>query len=89
MISIKGFESRDKEELKKTAAKLGQRLHQIRKTNDLTQKEMAVSLDLNPMTYSRYENGARIPDADICARIVTKYRVDPAWLLLGNLNAGS
>jgi transcriptional regulator with XRE-family HTH domain len=83
-ISVRGFASRDKESLKKVTIQFGQRLHQIRIDNKLTQKEIAKSLHLNAMTYSRYENGTRIPDADICAQIVLTYGIDPAWLLFGD-----
>ena len=81
---IKGFSSRDSVELKRVTIEFGHRLLAVRIKNALTQKEMAVSLSLNPMTYSRYENGDRIPDADICAQVVSLYGVDPTWLLFGD-----
>lgn len=87
-IHILGATNRDSDRLKTVAIQFGQRLKYIRTENTLTQKEMAASLHLNLLTYGRYENGTRLPDADICAQIVMKYRVDSAWLLFGDSAEG-
>lgn len=83
-IQIKGFVSRDTDSLKKAAIAFGLRLRKIRVDNGMTQKEMAESLNLNAMTYSRYEKGDRIPDAVMCATIISLYNVDAMWLLFGD-----
>jgi transcriptional regulator with XRE-family HTH domain len=74
--------------VKQNTLQLGQRLREVRKTQKLTQTEFAAELLLNTTTYKRYENGSRIPDADVCASIVEKYRVDPSWLLFGKSTEG-
>ena len=88
-VQIKGFASRDNHALKKVAESFGQRLRKIRIDNRLTVKEIAGSLHLNAMTFSRYESGTRIPDADICAQICILYGVDASWLLFGDLIEGN
>lgn len=66
------------------AIRMGQRLRKIRISYRLTQAEMASSLGIASMTYNRYEWGWRMPDAEFCAAVVKKYKVDASWLLFGN-----
>ena len=48
-----------------------------------TQKEFSRSLKVSQSSYSLYEQGQRIPDADILYRICDLYKVDAHWLLMG------
>lgn len=85
---MKGATHRDGDRLKTMSIEFGQRLRFIRTEHNLTQKEMGASINLSLLSYGRYENGTRMPDADVCAQIVLKYRVDPSWLLFGDAAEG-
>jgi transcriptional regulator with XRE-family HTH domain len=82
-IHIKGATSRNKDRLREMAAALGARLCRVRTAYKLTQREVAEKLDMNLMSYTRYESGNRIPDADFCAQFSAKFKVNTAWLLYG------
>jgi len=48
-----------------------------------TQLDFSELLGLSKNTYSRYERGARIPDADFLKTVCLKLQVNPGWLLFG------
>ncbi len=83
-IHIKGATSRNKDRLREMAAALGARLCRVRTACKLTQREVAEKLDMNLMSYTRYETGNRIPDADFCAQFSATFKVNTAWLLYGS-----
>lgn len=82
-IHLKGATKRDRDRLREMAESLGARLCRVRTSYKLTQKEVAAKLEMNKMTYGRYESGSRMPDADFCARFAAKFRVNTSWLLFG------
>jgi len=57
-----------------------QRLIDLRKSRNLTQSEMAKILDVARTTYSSYEQGRRMPDADIQNRIADYFDVTLDYL---------
>ena len=76
----------------------GENLKRIRKERRMTQEEMAEKLHTSKQVISRYENGQRIPRADVAARyaetlnvplssLISERTVIPAEILeaLGNM----
>lgn len=61
---------------------VGQRLESIRLEARQTKRAFAKSLDLNDVTYGRYESGQRL-DIDVICNISKLHGVSLDWLLLG------
>lgn len=62
---------------------VGERLSEIRSDERLTQQQFANALGLPLRTYQNYERGERPITKDLIIALISKYRVHPAWLLLG------
>ncbi len=54
---------------------LGENIKRIRESCGLTQKQLAEMLDISPSAVGMYEQGRRIPDADMLSRICGALRV--------------
>jgi transcriptional regulator with XRE-family HTH domain len=63
------------------AKALGERIEAARAGESAA--DFAASIGIHKNTLSRYENGSRVPDARLLARICERKRLSPAWLLLG------
>jgi len=61
--------------------KLGARIKEIRKKNNLTQNDFGKLFNLNDSTISLYESNKRTPEYDILVRIADKFNVTTDWLL--------
>jgi len=48
-----------------------------------TQLAFAQSLNIAKSTLIRYENGDRLPDAEVIARICERHHIDYTWLITG------
>ncbi len=62
---------------------IGERLKVVRKTLDLSQKEMADRLGIATSTYQYYERGERDVPAYLIYRLAALFEVSPVWLLTG------
>lgn len=61
--------------------KIGRRIKQLRTDRSLTQKDLSQSLNLTPKMISFYENGERIPPADILIKLADIFEVSTDYLL--------
>ena len=61
--------------------KLGQRLKELREENGLTQKELSTQLEINSVTYLRYEKAQRTPPLEFLVKIAKFYGVSIDYLL--------
>lgn len=61
---------------------VGQRLESIRLEARQTKRAFATSLDLNDVTYGRYESGQRL-DIDVICQISELHGISLDWLLMG------
>lgn len=59
----------------------GNRLSELRKQNNLTQKELAEKFDLTPKAISFYELGQREPDIDTVIKLAEFFHVTTDYLL--------
>lgn len=57
------------------------RLSQLRAESGLSQSKLAKQLEISPATIGYYENGDRLPDIDIVARIASFFDVTADYLL--------
>ncbi len=60
---------------------LGKRLKELREELNLTQKELADKLGLNPVTYLRYEKSQREPSLLILAEMAKFFGVSVDYLI--------
>ncbi len=60
---------------------LGKRLKELREDMKLTQKEVAIRLGLNPVSYLRYEKSQREPSLLILAQMAKFFEVTTDYLL--------
>ena len=60
---------------------LGKRLKELREERKLTQKELANILNINSVTYLRYEKAQREPPLSVIADIANFYDVSVDYLL--------
>lgn len=60
---------------------LGERLKELRQEKNLTQKELAFALNLNPVTYLHYEKSQREPPLNILADMAKYFGVSTDYLL--------
>ena len=56
-------------------SKLGTRLKELRKLNNLNQEYVASQLDISRQAYSHYETGRNIPPAETLVKLAQLYRV--------------
>ena len=59
------------------------KLRELMDRNNLTQQELADSIELSRQTVQKYLKGVCFPEADILARIATQYGVSIDYLVLG------
>lgn len=58
-----------------------ERLRELRKDNDLTQKEIADYLGIDQRVYSNYEIGIRALPIEHLIRLCKYYKVSSDWIL--------
>lgn len=58
-----------------------ERLKELRKYNDISQKEIANKLEISQQHYSMYENGKRILNAEQIIKICKEYNISANYLL--------
>lgn len=59
----------------------GNKLKELRKEKSLTQKALASALNLNSVTYLRYEKGQRMPPLNLLIEIARFFDVSTDYLL--------
>ena len=62
---------------------MGVRLSAIRVGEGLTQSAFAETLGISQKTYGDIENGVRDPSAAVLRALLTKYDLEPKWVLFG------
>lgn len=65
--------------------KIGKFIKEIRKNNNLTQKELADKLGVTYQAVSKWENGKNIPDIGVIKEISKEFNVDIAEILDGEI----
>jgi transcriptional regulator with XRE-family HTH domain len=65
---------------------IGTRLVQMRNAKNISQAELARRLQISPPALANYEKDNRDPPARILIRLCTEFKVNPAWLLMGQGN---
>ena len=60
---------------------IGERLKLLRKTCGYSQQNIANALGIDRTTYSSYERGITIPDAELCFALSRIYNISPLDLL--------
>lgn len=60
---------------------LAQRLRQLRRMKDLTQRELAEAVHLSPATIGLYEVGKRLPDHNTLVKLADFFNVSVDYLL--------
>ena len=63
--------------------KIGKFIYELRKNNNLTQKEFADKLNVTAQAVSKWENGRGIPDIELIREISKKFNVDIESILEG------
>ena len=63
---------------------LGERLRSFRKSQNLTQEQMARLLGIHFQSVLRYEKEIMTPGADILKKLTELFRLNPNWLLFGH-----
>ncbi len=61
--------------------KLGKRLKELREERNLTQKQVAATLKINPVTYLHYEKAQREPPLILLAEMAAYFNVSVDYLL--------
>ena len=60
---------------------LGKRLKELREERHLTQKQVAVALNINSVTYLHYEKSQREPPLELLAEMAAYFNVSVDYLL--------
>lgn len=60
---------------------LGERLQTIRKSKNLSQKDVANALGISAAVISNYENGGRTPSIEVLISLASFYRCSTDYLL--------
>ncbi len=63
--------------------KIGSFLKELRKEKELTQEQLAETLNVSRRTVSRWETGSNLPDLDLLVEMADLYQVDLRELLNG------
>ena len=63
--------------------KIGTFLKELRKEKELTQEQLAETLNVSRRTVSRWETGSNLPDLDLLVEMADLYQVDLRELLKG------
>lgn len=66
------------------AGTIGRRIKTVRAALGISQHVMALQLGIADKTIKNYEGGRRDPPSRLIAAICEKFRIDAAWLLLGD-----
>ena len=66
---------------------IGKRIKLIRKENNMTQKELALKIDVSPPTVTKYENGQLEPNLNILVKISQLFNISIDDLLEINISA--
>ena len=56
--------------------KISKTIKEIRKNNNLTQRDLAEKLGVTYQAVSKWENGYNIPDIEILKKICSEYNID-------------
>ena len=64
--------------------KIGKFILNIRKQNQMTQKEFANKLNVTAQAVSKWENGRGIPDIEILQKISKEFNIDIDSILTGS-----
>ena len=60
-----------------------ERIKELRIALNLSQQQLALLLDVPPMTISKYERGVTQPNSETLTKIGERLNVNLNWLLLG------
>jgi len=60
---------------------IAENLQKLRKALNFGQKEFAVKLDINPLTYANYERGERKPPYEMLIKLSDDFNVNLNWLI--------
>lgn len=66
------------------ADSIGRRIKTVRAALGISQHVMALKLGIADKTIKNYEGGHRDPPSSLIAAICEQFRIDAAWLLLGD-----
>lgn len=61
--------------------KLGDRIRDLRETNNIKQKEMATIFGVENSTWSQYETNKRVPDLETIKKLSEYFKVSTDYLL--------
>lgn len=62
---------------------LNERLKEVRLNQDLSQREIAQTLEIGLKSWQQYENGSSVPGGKVLEALLLKLRVNINWLLSG------
>lgn len=62
------------------SSNLSTRIKELRTSKNLTQKELAETLNISTVSVSSYETGAKTPSLDMVLNIAQRYNVSIDWL---------
>lgn len=62
---------------------VGQRISQLRRSRNMTQRQLAKALSVSPSAIGMYEQGRRQPSAELIVAISEEFSVSTQWLLTG------
>jgi len=65
---------------------IGTRLNELIKTKGITQKDLALELNVASSTIGNYVNNNRLPNLDILCQMATYFNVSTDYLLSGKLD---
>lgn len=60
---------------------IGERISKVRKELNLSQRELCKMADITEVSLSRYENGSRMPKAEVLARLADVLNVSTDYLI--------
>jgi transcriptional regulator with XRE-family HTH domain len=61
--------------------KLAERLEELKEEKNITHKQVALSIGINPSAYSKYVRGARQPDIETLIKIADYFEVTVDYLI--------
>lgn len=70
----------DMQVIKMTNKKLGDRIRDLRETNNIKQKDLAANFGVENSTWSQYETNKRIPDLDTIRKLSEYFNVSVDYL---------
>ena len=69
--------------------KIGTFLKELRKEKELTQEQLAETLNVSRRTVSRWETGSNMPDLDLLVEMADLYQVDLRQLFCNPMGCSS